>query len=98
MSKVNTGFTEVTNTSPLTSIATVKVIELGDLLYFCEANGYCWNYAHDLLWRHDGKGLQEGLISLELMERYHPLCAEIIRRFFKVYNLRSVYLAPKNWL
>lgn len=101
----NEGFTEVTNKSNFTRVKSFEnCVSTSDLLYFAEANGYCWNFAHDFMWckyKYDGYSSLRSGHEIHLSEvdefNYHPFCKELLKRFMRVYNIPYIVLLPKGF-
>ena len=78
--------------SNLTKIIEIKAVNLSDILYFAEANGYFWNQACDIL-----QDVRFGKINTEIFTDAYDFgfnddLKKIMLSFFEAYNISEIYL------
>ena len=78
--------------SSFTKIVEIKAVNLSDILYFAEANGYNWNQACDIL-----HNIKYGKINADFFTDAYDFgfnedLKKIMLAFFEAYSLEELYL------
>ena len=90
------------NKSNLVVVKNLPIVNMGDILWHCEANGYSWNQAHSILWPHGNGALKFGHLRKEYFNGAYDFghsdeINKIMLSFCEIYELEEFYLTKKGF-